>query len=247
MAEKKGGGTLIGFWLESENHKACEIARISGYDVVIFDMEHGTVPDSALDHLIPFCNGIGLVTYVRVSEATQARIQAALDMGADGVILPQIRDLQHARASAAFSKYPPRGLRGLGFSRIQSYSDSGNEFIAKDNARRKCYVMIETRQALEDAGEIARLDTVDGLFVGPSDLSLARGRGIFSANAADVEDMKTVARAAKAHNKPWAAAAGNPGYRKEAIAAGAAFVTAADDLSAMMSGFKSLLGEAGDA
>ena len=233
--------TKSAFWLESDNQKACEIARIVGYDVVIFDMEHGILDERALDRLIPFSNAIGLETYVRVSEATQSRIQTALDIGAVGVILPQIRDLAHARTAAAYSKYPPLGARGLGYGRTQSYSTASDTFITAENRSRKCYVMIETAGAFAEVEEIAALSCVDGLFIGPADLSLARGRGVFAARPEDMEDMKRIAAAATVRDKPWAAAAGNPQYFREASILDPAFLTSADDLTALLTGFRQLI------
>jgi 2-dehydro-3-deoxyglucarate aldolase/4-hydroxy-2-oxoheptanedioate aldolase len=233
------------FWLESDNHKACEIAQLAGYQIVIFDMEHGTLDEPMLDRLIPFCNGLGLETYVRVSESTQPRIQMALDIGAAGVILPQIRDYEHARFAASFAKYPPRGTRGLGYSRTQRYEAATDAFVSAENARRQCYVMIETAEAFAQAAQIAQLDCVDGLFIGPADLSLARVRGVFAARPEDIADMKDIASAAKAAGKPWAVAAGNAVYRKAALALGPSFATSADDLSALSVGFRGLLAEHG--
>src|SRR5689334_11335890 len=229
------------FWLESDHPKACEIARLAGYEVVIFDMEHGTLDENALDRLVPYCNGLGLETYVRVSEPTRPRIQLALDIGAKGVILPQIADLAHASVAAAYSKYPPLGTRGLGYSRTQEYGAATDDFIDSENATRRCYVMIETATALQDVAAIAGLDCVDGLFVGPGDLSLTRGRGVFGARPADIEDMRAVAAAAKAAGKVWAVAAGHAGYRKAALALGPEFATSADDLSALLAGFRAML------
>jgi 2-dehydro-3-deoxyglucarate aldolase/4-hydroxy-2-oxoheptanedioate aldolase len=233
--------TKPAFWLETDNQKACEIARIVGYQVVIFDMEHGVLEDKSLDRLVPFCAQIGLETYVRVSESVQPRIQMALDIGASGVILPQIRDLAHVQAASSFAKYPPRGARGLGYSRTQHYASASDAFIASENAQRLCYVMIETASALEDVFEIAKLDCVDGLFVGPGDLSLARKRGVFSARAEDIADMARIAAAASQAGKLWAVAAGHPDYRKEALLRGPAFASSADDLSALMLGFRQML------
>lgn len=233
--------TKSAFWLESDNQKACEIARMVGYEVVIFDMEHGILDERALDRLIPLSNGIGLETYVRVSEATQSRIQTALDIGAVGVILPQIRDLTHARSAAAYSKYPPLGARGLGYGRTQAYNTASDAFITTENRDRKCYVMIESAGAFAEVAEIAALSCVDGLFIGPADLSLARGRGVFAARPEDMEDMKRIAAAAAATGKPWAAAAGNPRYFREASTLDPAFLTSADDLTALLTGFRQLL------
>ena len=139
MAEREiKSSPQLAFWLETDNLKACEIAAKVGYDVVVFDMEHGSLDELGLDRLVPFCNAIGLTTYVRVSEAAQARIQLALDVGAAGVILPQIRDLDHARRAAAFAKYPPLGARGLGYGRTQAYGAASDEFLASENARSRC-------------------------------------------------------------------------------------------------------------
>jgi 4-hydroxy-2-oxoheptanedioate aldolase len=229
------------FWLETDNQKACEIARIVGYEVVIFDMEHGVLEEKSLDRLVPFCAGIGLETYVRVSESTQPRIQMALDIGATGVILPQIKDLAHAQAASSYSKYPPHGVRGLGYGRTQQYAAASDAFIAAENAQRLCYVMIETASALEEVFEIAKLECVDGLFVGPGDLSLTRKRGVFSARPEDISDMARIAAAASQAGKLWAVAAGNPDYRKEALLRGPAFASSADDLSALMLGFRQML------
>jgi 4-hydroxy-2-oxoheptanedioate aldolase len=229
------------FWLESDHQKACEIARLAGYEVVVFDMEHGTLDEPALDRIVPYCNGLGLETYVRVSEPTRPHIQLALDIGAKGVILPQIADLAHASVTAAYSKYPPLGTRGLGYSRTQEYGAATDDFIDSENATRRCYVMIETATALQDVAAIAGLDCVDGLFVGPADLSLTRGRGVFGARPADIEDMRAVAAAAKGAGKVWAVAAGHAGYRKAALALGPEFATSADDLSALVAGFRAML------
>ena len=233
----------LAFWLESDSQKACEIARRAGFDIVIFDMEHGVLDELALDRLVPFCAQLGLTPYVRVSEATQPRIQTALDIGARGVILPQIKDLQHAAQVVCFAKFPPLGLRGLGYSRTMSYGSPDNEFIARENRDRLCFAMIETPGALAAAGGIAELACVDGLFIGPSDLSLTRGRGVFIGLEADVDDLKVIANAARSVGKKWAAAAAHPRYRMHALSLKPHFLAIADDLSAMYAGFRALRGD----
>lgn len=234
----------LAFWLESDSQKACEIARLAGFEMVIFDMEHGILDELALDRLVPLCGQLGLTPYVRVSEATQPRIQAALDIGARGVILPQLRDLAHAEGLARYAKYPPLGLRGMGYSRTMSYAGPSDEFVASENRDRLCYVMIETPGALAASAEIASLPFVDGLFVGPSDLSLTRGRGVFNASEPDFADLRLVAAAARDAGKLWAAAAGNHQYRSQAMRLDPAFLAVADDLSALAAGFRSLLDQA---
>jgi 4-hydroxy-2-oxoheptanedioate aldolase len=247
MEHRGSTPSQLAFWIESDTQKACEIGRLAGFDIVIFDMEHGVLDESALDRLVPFCTQLGLDAYVRVSESTQPRIQFALDIGARGVILPQLQDLEHAASVVRYAKYPPLGLRGLGFSRTMRYDSPSNEYIAEENESRLCYAMIETPGALSSAAQIAELPCVDGLFVGPSDLSLTRGRGVFSASQEDLDDLQAVANGAVKAKKKWAAAAGNPAYRKRASTLGADFVAVADDLSALYTGFKLLKNETGSA
>ena len=194
----------IAFWLETTSQAACEIAALVGYRIAVLDMEHGVVSMEAADRLIPFCRRLGLTVYSRVAAAERVPIQHALDSGADGVILPQVRDAEHAREVTAFAKYPPLGSRGMGYSRTMDYGATPPAFVKAENRRTRCYAMIETAGALADVDAIAALDTVDGLFIGPSDLSLARGRGTFRATAGDAADVRRVAAAAAAARKPWA-------------------------------------------
>lgn len=234
----------IGFWLETANQAACEIAALVGYGIVLLDMEHGVIPEEAADRLIPLCRRLGLVVLSRVATGERVAIQHALDTGADGVILPQIRDARHARDASAFAKYPPLGTRGMGYSRIMDYGATAPAFTGTENRRTRCYAMIETAGALAQVGAIAALATVDGLFVGPSDLSLARGRGVYRATPADFADVRRVAKAAAKAKKPWGMPAPAAKTYELARKHGAEFVTVADDLTALRTGFARSLAQA---
>ena len=86
------------------------------------------------------------------------------------------------RAATAFAKFPPLGARGFGGGKTVNYMPAPRHFVESENRRTKCWVMIETVQAQEDVEAIAALETVDGLFIGPNDLSLAHGRGEYLAD-----------------------------------------------------------------
>ena len=156
-------------------------SALVGYDIVVLDMEHGVIAPDAADLLVAHGRRLGLRVYSRVAAPERVPVQKALDSGADGVILPQIAGASHARSAAAFAKYPPLGSRGIGFSRTMDYGVVEAGFTDGENGRTRCFVMIETPGALADCQEIAALATVDGLFVGPGDLSLTRGRGLYRA------------------------------------------------------------------
>jgi 2-dehydro-3-deoxyglucarate aldolase/4-hydroxy-2-oxoheptanedioate aldolase len=139
---------------------------------------------------------------------------------------------------AGVAKYPPTGTRGLGFSRIDGYGRAGGPSLpAKENRRTLCYPMIETPGALAEAEAIARLPTVDGLFLGPSDLSLTRGRGMLQLSDADFADARAVAKAAARAGKRFALSGASDKSWAFARATGADFIGAADDLSALNAGF----------
>lgn len=237
---RRGAGRAkpaLAFWLEYPSLPACEIAALCGYDAVIFDHEHGVIPQAEADKLTLACKHLGLTVYSRVAAAERVAIQHALDAGVDGVILPQIADLAHARAATALAKYPPLGSRGVGYSRTMSYGGVAPDFFAQENRRTLCLPMIETPGALADAAAIAALDTVDGLFVGPSDLSMTRGRGAFRATEKDLADLATIADAAATAGKNWALPAPGTTVFDFARRHGAALVTVGDDLTALRTGF----------
>ena len=166
---------LLGFWLETESQTACELAATLGYELMILDMEHGVISPTAADRLIVFSKSLALTVFSRVSAAERVPIQQALDAGADGVIISQIQNAEHAQTVTAFAKYPPGGSRGIGFNRTMAYGATEADFCDRENRRVQCFPMIETPGALDEAHEIAALITVDGLFLGPGDLSLTRG------------------------------------------------------------------------
>ena len=230
------GRLPVGFWLMTANPYACEIGREVGYDIVVLDLEHGTWNPESADRVIALGRAIGLTVYSRVSGAARVPIQSALDAGAAAVIVPQIRDVGHARDAASYAKYPPLGTRGIGHSRINRYGGFAPEFLEAENRRTQCIVMIETQEAFDDVERIAALPAVDGLFIGPGDLSLTRGRGLNRDTPADAADHRRIVEAARSAGKAWSMAAGHPRRRRFAADFGAAFITTTDDLSAIRAG-----------
>jgi 2-keto-3-deoxy-L-rhamnonate aldolase RhmA len=236
LIDMTAGKPQLAFWLESPNFAACEIARMIGFDTVVLDMEHGTIGVESADCVIARCRAAGLRCYSRVAAAERVPVQQALDSGADGVILPQIVDYAHANIAAAYAKFPPLGQRGVGFSRIMDYGINrtiGDEFFAEENARTTCLPMVETPGALRDIEAILALKTVDGLFIGPSDLSMTCGRGSFKFSVEDKQAFSTVAAATRKAGKILGLPATTAEAYSFALAEGATLVTLSDDLTAL--------------
>jgi 2-dehydro-3-deoxyglucarate aldolase len=228
----------IGCWVTSPNHWACEMAAAIGYSTLLLDLEHGTINAESADRLIALGRALGLRVYVRVSSPDRVPIQQTLDAGAHAVILPQVRDLDHARAGSSFSKYPTVGLRGMGTPRSLNYGDTPADFVTEENKRTKCLVMIETPGALRDVAQIAALPTVDGLLMGPYDLSLTRGRGQYRRSREDAGDSDRIAAAAKEAGKFLGMGAGDRAEFQAALSSGADLISIAEDLGAMNSGLR---------
>jgi len=118
------------------------------------------------------------------------------------VVIPHIASAEHAEEVTAFAKFPPLGDRSFAGGRTTGYGGFTDAWVAEQDAHTRCLPMIEDAGALDDITEILALDTVDGVFVGPSDLSLRRKRGAYSREEGDFADLKTVADAAAAAGKP---------------------------------------------
>ncbi|HET8728496.1 MAG TPA: aldolase/citrate lyase family protein [Alphaproteobacteria bacterium] len=234
----KGHEPDLAFWLMTSNDAACEIATLLGFAAVIIDMEHGTFEVASAARVVAYSKACGLRVFTRVDEAKRVAIQHALDSGADGVILPQIRDAEHAREAASYAKFPPLGVRGYGGGRTVNYLPAPHHFVVAENSRTQCWAMIETVRALEEVETIAALETIDGLFIGPNDLSLARGRGEYRADGRDHDDIRRIAEAANRNGKPWAMPVASAVDRRFTRSLGISFMAVTDDLTALRNGLE---------
>jgi 4-hydroxy-2-oxoheptanedioate aldolase len=147
---------------------SAEVTAMSGFDVVVVDLEHGAGDEGAARAQIQAASAHAAVV-VRVPEGP-AQVGRMLDAGADGVIVPQVASPAEAARAAAAVRYA--GARGISpFSRGNRYGAAGADFRPRADERLACIVQIERASALETVEEIAALEDVDGLLMGPADLS----------------------------------------------------------------------------
>lgn len=239
MAEIDPGKLAV--WLTTPNHLMVEIARDIGYRRFVLDIEHGIFDLDPTDRLVALINALGLEVYAKVLGPQQVPIQQALDMGCDGVIIPHIGTLEHAREVTAAAKYPPLGTRSFAGTRTAHYGGAGQEYYERENARTKCFPMVESKEALADIEAIMALPTVDGVFPGPSDLSLSRGRGAYANTDADKADLRRIAQAARAAGKPWIMPAWSRPERALAMELGAEFMVVVDETGSLYTGLSQAL------
>jgi len=230
-------------WLSAPNAAAAEIVHDLGYGSVVLDIEHGAFDLVDLERFIPFLRAIGLRVLAKVLAPERGPIQQALDFGADVVVIPHVENLAHALAVCAYGKFPPRGDRSFAGGRTARYGGVDDEWVTAQDTRTRVYPMIEDAGALQDVDAILALDTVDGVFVGPSDLSLRRERGAYSRTDADFADLRTVADAARRAGKPWVLPAWAQAEKEFALAHEADPVVLVADHAALVAGFGAGLSE----
>jgi 4-hydroxy-2-oxoheptanedioate aldolase len=200
-----------GAWLSDPNVSNAEIVAKLGYDFVVLDVEHGVFDLAALERFIPLLKGLGLEVLAKVMVPERGPIQQALDFGADGVIIPHVENLAHAERVTAFAKFAPLGNRSLAGGRTMNYGPYDDDWVAAQDRHVKVFPLIEEPGAVAEIEQIAALPTVDGLFVGPGDLSVLSGRGTLKLSAEDFDDFHRILAAARANGKEY----GHPAWTAE--------------------------------
>lgn len=225
-------------WLSEPSMASAEIIAQAGYEAVVLDIEHGAFDLSALHWFIPALKRLGLRVIAKVLAPERSPIQQALDFGANAICIPHVESAEHAEQVCAFAKFPPRGARSFAGGHTSNYGGFTDEWVAEQDAQTACYPMIEDATAVTEIEEILALDTVDGVFLGPSDLSLTSGRGAYSVGEDDLADLTKVARAARAAGKHWIIPAWSEAEQRLAIAEGAHTAVLTMQYAALLAGFQ---------
>ncbi|TYB41254.1 4-hydroxy-2-oxovalerate aldolase [Actinomadura chibensis] len=220
------------------------MAAQAGYGAAVLDIEHGAFDLAALDRFVPFLRALGLEVLAKVLAPERAPVQQALDFGADAVVIPHVRGVEHAREVTAYAKFPPLGDRSFAGGRTTSYGGHDDPWVRRQDRGTRCLPMIEDATALDEVAEILGLPTVDGVFVGPSDLSLRRGRGAYRRLDGDFADLARIAEAARAAAKPWLLPAWTEPEQAFALEHGADQIVLTMEFSAMGEGLRAALDRA---
>ena len=167
---------LIGTFFDIDSPLAMECVALSGMDFVIADTEHAPIGTALSVELICRAQLHGMPVLIRTADFSRPSVLKALDAGADGVIIPCIRSAEDAKQAVRFGKYKPVGDRGVAYTRACDYGcdpripDMTGLFAVK-NAETALILQCETVGCLEQIEEIAAMEGVDGIFIGPFDLT----------------------------------------------------------------------------
>jgi 4-hydroxy-2-oxoheptanedioate aldolase len=162
-------------WCSTGNPYIAELMANVGYDGLVIDWQHGVgVSQSSVVACIQAIGNTDTVPIVRLPKNEPDYISYVLDAGAYGVIVPMVNTIQDATRAGRACRYAPQGNRSIAANR-PTLSTSLGDYVAHANDEVICLVMIETREALKNVEEIATAPLIDGLYIGPSDLSLDMG------------------------------------------------------------------------
>jgi 2-keto-3-deoxy-L-rhamnonate aldolase RhmA len=167
---------VFGAWMQIGHPAIAEILGTLGFDWICVDLEHGAIDLEGMTHLFRTIDAHESVPVTRVPANDPVWIRRSLDAGARGLIIPMINSVQDAESAVRAAKYPPRGERGFGYSRANMHGMKFEETIVEANNEIAIIAQIEHRKGIENIDAILQVPDIDGVFIGPLDLSGSYGK-----------------------------------------------------------------------
>ena len=166
---------LLGTMVTLASAASAEVLASLGFDWLFIDGEHGPLETRELNEILQAVSD-KTACIVRVPEGAEVPIKRALDLGAHGIIVPQVNTPEQAANVVRWSRYAPEGARGVGLARAQGYGQSFREYLGAANREIAVIVQAEHARAVENIEAIVRTPGVDAVLLGPYDLSASLGR-----------------------------------------------------------------------
>jgi 2-dehydro-3-deoxyglucarate aldolase len=198
----KNNELTVGSWISIAHPDVVEVMATAGFEWLVVDMEHTATDINTAKNLIATIKANGMQPLVRVGANDELIIKRVLDSGAEGIIVPMIKNAIEAKRAVDFVKYPPHGKRGVGLYRAQNYGTTFSEYQRWNQENSVVIAQIEHIDAVKNIEEILLTEGIDGIMVGPYDLSASMGYP----GEYDREDVKEaleiVKKACRNFNKP---------------------------------------------
>jgi 4-hydroxy-2-oxoheptanedioate aldolase len=235
------GKLQIGLWSSLASNIGADIISDSGFDWILLDTEHSPneIPDLLTQ--LQVLRGGSATPIVRAAWNDAVLIKRILDLGAQSVLLPFVENPDEARRAVAATRYPPKGIRGTaGGSRASRYGRV-KDYLKKANDEICVLIQVETRQALDRIEDIAKVEGIDGVFIGPSDLAASMG---YIGNMQHAEAQKAyeeAVRRLKAIGKPAGILTLNEEEARRYIGWGYTFVAVGADTNLLARGADALV------
>jgi 4-hydroxy-2-oxoheptanedioate aldolase len=224
------GQLQIGLWCSLCSNIAADVLRDAGFDWLLLDTEHS--PNEIPDILsqLQACDGGAATPIVRPAWNDTVIIKRCLDLGAQTLLVPYIQNPDEAKRAVEAVRYPPGGVRGVAVASRASRYGRVTDYLKKANQEICLLVQVETRAAMADLEAIAAVEGVDGVFIGPSDLSASFGHIGNPAHPEVQKALEECVRRLKAVGKPAGILTGNDEEIRRYIGWGYTFVAVGSDV-----------------
>ncbi|WKC16590.1 HpcH/HpaI aldolase family protein [Acetobacter pasteurianus] len=227
------GRAVLNGWLSISSPFSAEIMASAGYDCITIDLQHGAVDYTGMLPMLQAVRASGVATLARASWLDAGSIMKILDAGAWGVICPMINTRADAERLVSYVRYPPNGTRSFGPTRANFALGSDYATFADDEV--VCFAMIETAEAMANLDEIVSTPGLDGVYIGPADLTLGltgkRYRTGFDREEPEmVEAIKRIITAAHKAGIRLGLHNGSAAYAAQGVSWGADLVTVSNDV-----------------
>ena len=238
----KAGKPVINGWLQIPSTVSAEVMAHQGWDSLTIDMQHGLVDYTNALPMLQTISTTDVTPLARVNWNEPGQIMKILDAGCYGIICPMVSNKEEAERFVQACMYPPRGYRSFGPVRGLIYG--GSDYAKHANDEMLKLAMIETKESLEKLDEIMSTPGLDGIYIGPADLSLAIGEepGFDRAESTKAySEILRILEHAKKNNIFAGIHNGTPEYAQKMIAKGFNFVTIGADQRALSAGAKAVV------
>ena len=246
--KRREGKNVVGMFLSEIAHpNLVRLMQAAGAEFVIVDCEHGYFDYAQVAAIAAVASGIGFPMIVRMPCLSREPVQKYLDAGADGVWVPMLETREQAEELVRLGKYAPMGQRGISTMRPHSNYAPGKltEYIGKANERTMLFAQIETRRGAENAGAIAAVEGLDGVFVGPNDLACDLGcTGDFNTPVME-RTIGSVLEAVRKAGKPCGIVASNPEFLRRWAARGMTMFSCDSELGLLKKGVQNMVASVG--
>ncbi|MDN4596546.1 HpcH/HpaI aldolase family protein [Leifsonia virtsii] len=224
--------TLYGMWSCAGSPLSAEICAGSGLDIVLIDGEHSPIGLESILSQLQAVAAYPVVPVVRAPYGDPVVLKQLLDLGAQNVLVPMVDSVEQAEDMVRGVRYPPHGIRGVGSALARSSRWSRiPDYLARAKDLVSLTVQIETTAALAVAGDIAAVDGVDALLVGPADLAASMGKLGQQNHPEVVAAVERVIAAGRAAGTPVGVNAFDPTMAERYATAGAAYVLVGSDVT----------------
>ncbi len=175
-AKLKAGETVYGCFVRYPSASLVEVLGYTPWDFIVFDCEHGVMDPADVEHMTRAAELRGITPIVRVTTNQPPIILRFMDVGPQGLHVPWVNSAEEAEQVVRSVKYYPRGIRGLAGVRASDYAQVPlGDYVQKANAETLITIHIETQDAVEALPDIVKIDGIDVIFIGPTDLSQSYG------------------------------------------------------------------------